>query len=116
MPQQSARQSVGSQTLVGEEGAGCCWTDSSSDPTNPRTRVLTLSLVACFPAVDADSSRTPSAAQAGDVISRLVGIYGSKELFISEYRCVGGWVGEWVRRPREGASATACEQQDVNAA
>ncbi|KAL4426176.1 hypothetical protein ABPG77_007458 [Micractinium sp. CCAP 211/92] len=36
--------------------------------------------------VDADPSRTPSAAQAGDVISRLVGIYGSKELFISEYR------------------------------
>ncbi|KAI7840711.1 hypothetical protein COHA_005527 [Chlorella ohadii] len=36
--------------------------------------------------VDADPSRAASAAAAGDVISRLVGIYGSKELFINEYR------------------------------
>lgn len=40
--------------------------------------------------MDADPSRASSAAQAGDVISKLVGIYGSKELFISEYRC-GVW-------------------------
>lgn len=39
-----------------------------------------------LPAVDADPSRAASAAAAGDVISRLVGIYGSKELFINEYR------------------------------
>lgn len=44
---------------------------------------------ACPAAVDADPTRSSSAAQAGDVISKLVGIYGSKELFISEYRWGG---------------------------
>lgn len=44
-------------------------------------------------AVDADPARGASAAAAaaaGDVISKLVGIYGSKELFINEYRCGTG--------------------------
>lgn len=36
--------------------------------------------------VDADPLRASSAAATGDVISRLVAIYGSKELFINEYR------------------------------
>ena len=41
--------------------------------------------------MDADPLRASSAAATGDVISRLVGIYGSKELFINEYRW--GWWG-----------------------
>jgi len=39
-----------------------------------------------MPAVAADPSRPPSPPAPRDVISRLVGIYGSKELFINEYR------------------------------
>jgi anaphase-promoting complex subunit 2 len=45
--------------------------------------------------VDADPARSSSVQQAGDVISKLVGIYGSKELFINEYRWAGGQV-KWL--------------------
>lgn len=39
-----------------------------------------------LPAVDADPGAAPRGAQAGDVISKLVGIYGGKEQLIGEYR------------------------------
>ncbi len=48
-------------------------------PKPPRSPLL--------PAVEVDSTRSPrDASPYGDVISRLVGIYGSKELFMGEYR------------------------------
>ena len=37
--------------------------------------------------VDADPSRSARTRRMHDIISMLVGIYGSKELFIIEYRC-----------------------------
>ena len=37
--------------------------------------------------VDADPSRSARSRRMHDIISMLVGIYGSKELFITEYRC-----------------------------
>ena len=37
--------------------------------------------------VDADPSRSARTRRMHDIISMLVGIYGSKELFITEYRC-----------------------------
>lgn len=37
-------------------------------------------------AVDSDPGAAPRGAQAGDVISKLVGIYGGKEQLIGEYR------------------------------
>ena len=72
--------------------ASACWpsanpgTGPAAPPSRPR----------CLPplrAVDADPSRAAGAAAAGDVISRLVGIYGSKELFINEFRWGQGGAG-----------------------
>lgn len=60
----------------------------------------------CGAAVDADPCSASSAARAGDVISKLVGIYGSKELFISEYRWAAGWGGR--RYDGAGSWAGAC--------
>ena len=37
--------------------------------------------------IDADPSRSARSRRMHDIISMLVGIYGSKELFITEYRC-----------------------------
>ena len=37
---------------------------------------------------DADPSRSARSRRSHDIISMLVGIYGSKELFITEYRLV----------------------------
>lgn len=38
--------------------------------------------------IDADPSRSARSRRMHDIISMLVGIYGSKELFITEYRLV----------------------------
>ena len=38
--------------------------------------------------IDADPSRSARSRRMHDIISMLVGIYGSKELFITEYRCI----------------------------
>lgn len=37
--------------------------------------------------IDADPRRAARSRRMHDIISMLVGIYGSKELFITEYRC-----------------------------
>ena len=43
--------------------------------------------------IDADPSRSARSRRMHDIISMLVGIYGSKELFITEYRySVSSWI------------------------
>jgi anaphase-promoting complex subunit 2 len=37
----------------------------------------------------ADPARSSRTRRMSDVIAALIGIYGSKELFITEYRCAG---------------------------
>ena len=50
--------------------------------------------------LDADPSRNARSRRMHDIISMLVGIYGTKDLFITEYRWIGPplclWVGGWA--------------------
>ena len=64
----------------------------------------------------ADPTRSSRTRRMSDVIAALIGIYGSKELFITEYRCAGSgcaWLlsSTLLGRVWPAASNTACSQQ-----
>lgn len=64
----------------------------------------------------ADPTRSSRTRRMSDVIAALIGIYGSKELFITEYRCAGGLLtccSQYYLRTNIhlGWASVACRQQ-----